>query len=160
MPLSPKLDTAGFLARDPMVWDVANAALYFSNYTSFVDRSPRYPETLYVMDLSSNNNSATQMRWKFASDLASLLNTSITALDLEEEWASSDPTQGRAQSLSVFLNLTHAALITKNQTKLLRDSFYKDYVGICSSGPCARSFANIKLQLPTMDAVRSLIPSP
>ncbi|CAG9988783.1 unnamed protein product [Clonostachys byssicola] len=127
MPLSPKLDTAGFLARDPMVWDVANAALYLSNYTSFADRSPRYPKTLYVMDLSSNNNSATQMRWKFVSDLATFLNTSITVLDLEKEWASSDPTQGRAQSLSEFLNLTYAALITKDQTKLLRDPFYEDY---------------------------------
>lgn len=145
MPMSPKLDTAGFLARDPLVWDVANAALYLSNYTSFADRSPRYPKTLYVMDLSSNNNSATQMRWKFASDLASFLNTSIRALDLEKEWTLSGPTQGRTQSLSEFLNLTYAALITKEQTKLVRDPFYKDYAGMCSSGPCASFFSKITL---------------
>lgn len=34
MPLSPRLDTAGFLTRDPYIWDIASAALYGDNYTS------------------------------------------------------------------------------------------------------------------------------
>ncbi|KAH6991375.1 glutamyl-tRNA amidotransferase [Ilyonectria sp. MPI-CAGE-AT-0026] len=127
MPLSPKLDTAGFLARDPEIWDAASAALYIGNYTSFADRSPKYPKTLYVLGFPLKNDSATQIQRKFASDLALFLNTSVTTLDLAKEWAASGPAPARTQNIHEFLNLTYAALITKDQTKLLRDPFYKDY---------------------------------
>jgi hypothetical protein len=48
MPLSPALDTAGFLTRDPALWDAANAALYQSNYTSYVGGTVNYPKTIYT----------------------------------------------------------------------------------------------------------------
>ncbi|UNI16079.1 centractin- actin- protein of the dynactin complex [Purpureocillium takamizusanense] len=141
MPLSPALDTPGFLARDPRVWDAACAALYLDNYTSFAgdegSATPKYPKTLYVLDLATtttttatkkdDDDPATLMRKKFASDLALFLNTSATTLDLEREWATSGPAEGKGQNISQLLHLTYAAFITKDQTKLLRDPFYKDY---------------------------------
>ncbi|UPK94436.1 hypothetical protein LCI18_005371 [Fusarium solani-melongenae] len=127
MPLSPVLDTAGFLARDPEIWDVANAALYGDNYTSYENRTFRYPRTLYALGLPAKDDSAALMQRKFVSDLAQFLNTSITTLDLEKEWAISGPLPVRAVKLTEFFNYTYAALITKDQAKLVRDPFYKDY---------------------------------
>ncbi|KAL6360036.1 hypothetical protein LRP88_05734 [Fusarium phalaenopsidis] len=127
MPLSPVLDTAGFLARDPEIWDAANAALYGDNYTSYADRTFRYPRTLYALDLSTKNDPAALIQRKFLSYLAQFLNTSITTLDLEKEWAISGPLPMKAQKLTEFFNHTYAALIAKDQAKLVRDPFYKDY---------------------------------
>ncbi|RSM14451.1 hypothetical protein CDV31_005468 [Fusarium ambrosium] len=127
MPLSPVLDTAGFLARDPEIWDAANAALYGDNYTSYEDRTFSYPKTLYALGLSTENDSATLMQRKFVSDLAQFLNTSITTLDLETEWATSGPLPAKTEKLTEFFNYTYAALIAKDQAKLVRDPFYRDY---------------------------------
>ncbi|KAF4986583.1 hypothetical protein FDECE_15866 [Fusarium decemcellulare] len=66
---------------------------------------------------------------QFVSDLAQLLNTSMTPSDLEKECATSDPLPMKGQKLTECLNYTYAALITKDQTKLARDPFYKDYAG-------------------------------
>lgn len=129
MPLSPVLDTAGFLARDPEIWDAANAALYGDNYTSYADRTFRYPKTLYALDLPIKNDPAAQIQRKFVSDLALFLNTSVTTLDLEKEWATSGPLPMKDEKLTEFFNYTYAALIAKDQTKLVRDPFYKDYAG-------------------------------
>ncbi|KAJ5232560.1 centractin- actin- protein of the dynactin complex [Penicillium chermesinum] len=130
MPLSPRLDTAGFLTRDPKLWDTANAALYASNYTSFADKSPKYPQKLYLLDFPTTNDSTARMRRKFASDLASFLNTTTSTLELEKEWAASGPASLRAHNISEVLNLTYTTLITKQQTKLLRDPFYEDYSAV------------------------------
>ncbi|RSL83678.1 hypothetical protein CEP52_016648 [Fusarium oligoseptatum] len=127
MPLSPVLDTAGFLARDPEIWDAANAALYGDNYTSYEDRTFSYPRTLYALGLSTKNDSAALMQRKFVSDLAQFLNTSITTLDLETEWATSGPLPAKTEKLTEFFNYTYAALIAKDQAKLVRDPFYRDY---------------------------------
>jgi hypothetical protein len=46
--LDGALDTAGFLTRDPYLWDVANQALYQSNDTSLVGGPVNDPKTIYT----------------------------------------------------------------------------------------------------------------
>ena len=53
----------------------------------------------------------------------------MTSLDLEKEWTQTGPAKAKGQSISQLLNLTYTTLITKDQTRLLRDPFYKDYAG-------------------------------
>ncbi|OHE98685.1 hypothetical protein CORC01_05951 [Colletotrichum orchidophilum] len=129
MPLSPTLDTAGFLTRDPYVWDAASKALYGTNYTSLVGTEAKvtYPKTVYTVDFPTDDGAAARMLNKFADDLVAFLGTELTALDLSSAWADSGPDAVRNQTLDEVLGLTYATLITKEQTALVRDPFYADY---------------------------------
>ncbi|KAI1386431.1 glutamyl-tRNA amidotransferase [Hypoxylon trugodes] len=130
MPLSPAMDTSGFLARDPYLLDVASKALYKDNYTSYADRGFQYPKKIYVLDFPTTNTSSAQLIHTFSRNLASYLNTSITPLSLDDAWQASAPDEYNTRNISEFLNLTYSTLITKDQTRLLRDPFYKDYASV------------------------------
>ncbi|KAI3533246.1 hypothetical protein CSPX01_12902 [Colletotrichum filicis] len=129
MPLSPTLDTAGFLTRDPYIWDEANKVLYGANYTSLVDTEVEvaYPKTVYTVDFPTDDGAAAQMLNKFAEDLGAFLGAKATALNLTSAWAETGPVGVRNQTLDDVLGLTYATLITKEQTPLVRDPFYADY---------------------------------
>lgn len=129
MPMSPKLDTTGLLARDPHIWERGIAALYKNNFTSFGYKTPKYPKKLYLLDLPKDNSTRSRTINKFADTLAKFLKASASDLDLETEWMSSGPSQAKGIKLSEILNTTYATLISKQQTRLLRDPFYRDYAG-------------------------------
>lgn len=129
MPLSPVLDTAGFLARDPYIWGAAQAAMYGENFTSFAGAAPVYPKTIYTLGFPANDTPDGELLHNFANDVASFLQTVVTEYDIDEHWAASGPEEVRELALTNFLNLTYSALITKHQTSLLRESFYSDYAG-------------------------------
>ncbi|KAJ0344228.1 hypothetical protein COL154_010600 [Colletotrichum chrysophilum] len=127
MPLSPTLDTPGFLTRDPRIWDAAQKALYRDNYTSFAGAEVVYPKTVYTLGFPSDETPAGQMLNKFAASLAAFLDTNVTEFNLTEAWASSGPESVKGLSLTEVLGATYATLITKEQTALVRDPFYADY---------------------------------
>lgn len=131
MPLSPTLDTAGFLTRDPYIWDEANKVLYGANYTSLVESKEEvaYPKTVYTVDFPTDEGAAAQMLNKFAEDLTAFLGAQATALNLTSAWAETGPEGVRNQTLDEVLGLTYATLITKEQTPLVRDPFYAGYAG-------------------------------
>ncbi|KAI1092929.1 glutamyl-tRNA amidotransferase [Rostrohypoxylon terebratum] len=130
MPLSPTLDTAGFLARDPCLLDLASKAMYKDNYTSYADEKLEYPRKIYVLDFPATNDSSAQIIRKFSRDLASFLNTTVTPLSLSDAWTAIAPDEYNTQTIFEFLNLTYAVLIAKDQTRLLRDPFYRDYAAV------------------------------
>lgn len=135
MPLSSHLDTAGFLTRDPYLWDVAQGVLYGDNYTSFVrdgeSEAPQaYPSTIYLVDFPTNVSSdADAVLVDFANKLASFVGASTTALNLSETWKGASLAEAGGASLDEFLNTTYSVLISKEQTELVRDPFYADYAG-------------------------------
>lgn len=133
MPLSTHLDTAGFLTRDPYLWDIAQRVMYGNNYTSFVDKiaTPTYPTTIYTVGFPENASisEADGMIIDFATKLASLTGGKLTALDLADAWSVSNITAAAYVSLSQFLNLTYPTFISKEQIALVRDPFYADYAG-------------------------------
>lgn len=132
MPLSEHLDTAGFLTRDPYLWDVAQSVMYGDNYTSFVSGTSDvvYPTTIYTVDFPTTASSdADTILINFANKIASFIGSNTTALDLNSAWLSSNVTGASDASLDEFLNTTYPVLITKEQTALVRDPFYADYAG-------------------------------
>lgn len=132
MPLSPTLDTPGFLIRDPYLWDVANTALYGGNYKSLAKTQVKYPtkiRTLYFPDNPESNAAATIIT-NFANALAAFVEGTIEPLDLETSWNASTPVEAAGTPLEEFLETTYATLITKEQTSLVRDPFYADYAAI------------------------------
>ncbi|KAI6351943.1 hypothetical protein MCOR25_009659 [Pyricularia grisea] len=129
MPLSPSLDTAGFLLRDPHLWDVANQVIYSGNYTSVAKAT--YPKRIRTLGFPAAN--ATEP-WAvlmngFVQKLASFIgsDTSVEPIVLNNEWMSSGPVDAKGSSLDDMLRTTYAVIITKHQTELVRDPFYRDY---------------------------------
>ena len=123
MPLAPELDTAGFEARDPALWMAAAEVLYPS-----LKPYPTYPRKLYTVDFPSDASTESDaILLDFLPKLEALLGVTAEKLDYQALWNETKPAEAGPASLDVFLNLTYPVLISKEQTKLLRDSFYADY---------------------------------
>ncbi|XHF98076.1 hypothetical protein AWENTII_001646 [Aspergillus wentii] len=130
MSMSPVLDTAGLLTRDPYLWDKANQALYSTNYTSYTGhKTVTYPRKLYTLGFPTTNTTASDaLLLAFQDRLTTLLNTTPTPVNLTADWTSTHPsTVSSDVSLPALLNLTYAMLISKQQIPLVRDPFYADY---------------------------------
>ncbi|KAM0229032.1 hypothetical protein ACHAPO_010311 [Fusarium lateritium] len=127
MPLSPTMDTAGFLARDPYIWGAAQAAMYGVNYTTYTEKKMTYPKTIYALNFPANNTPNGAILHRFANDLADYLDTHVTEYDIDKHWNHTGPKAVRDLPLTDFLNLTYSALITKEQISLLKKPFFKDY---------------------------------
>ncbi|ROT36066.1 glutamyl-tRNA amidotransferase [Sodiomyces alkalinus F11] len=128
MPLSPTLDTPGFLVRDPWTWDAANKAMYGANYTSYAGSSSvAYPSKLYTVGLPAASSDAGKMIHDFANALAAFLGTEHSVFNLDSAWAATGPAELRSTRLSTLLSSTYATLITKEQIELVREPFFADY---------------------------------
>lgn len=129
MPMSPTMDTAGFLTRDPYLWQALQAAMYGENFTVFADTAPSYPTSIYVVGFPANDTPTGEILNNFANDLASMIQASLTTYDMDEQWAATGPAEVAGLELNDFLNTTYPALITKEQIPLVREPFYADYAG-------------------------------
>jgi hypothetical protein len=130
MPLSPTLDTPGFLVRDPYLWDDANAALYGDNYKSMANTKPKYPTKINTIGFPTNpNTAAAAIISKFLNDLTNFVGGTATPINMASAWAASMPAEANGSPISEFLNTTYPILITKEQIALVREPFYRDYAG-------------------------------
>ena len=130
MPLSPRLDTADFLMRDPYLWNKAQQVLYGDNYTLSSDTY--YPSKIYTYGPGFPNSTGTEastLMLNFLDALTSLTNATVEPLDLEHRWAATRPANTTAP-LSTLLNETYPMLVSKDQSTLLRDSFFADYAAV------------------------------
>jgi hypothetical protein len=131
MPLSTALDTAGFLLRDPFLWDVANSVLYKEKYTSLASVQPKYPKTVYTLGFpTSGNSAANTMLINFVNALTKFISGTAVPLTLANEWTASKPASAGNATLSQLLNTTYATFISKEQTALVRGPFYRDYAAV------------------------------
>ncbi|PSR84428.1 amidase signature domain-containing protein, partial [Coniella lustricola] len=143
MPLSPVLDTAGFLTRDVQVWDAAQQVMYGANYTSLLlpldgadeattTPTVAYPTTVYTVGFPTNASAsaADALLVAFADGLAAFVGGAVRVLDLAAEWEQANITSA---GLDEVLNITYPVLIGSQQTELVRDPFYADYAGQSSA---------------------------
>lgn len=131
MSLSTQLDTAGFVTRDPYLWDEAQKVLYGDNYTSLVgNEAVKFPTKIYTMEFyDANSSDGDAILVDFAERLARFVGGTVTALDLEAAWDDSVPWEAQGQGVMEYMNLTYPTLIGKEQAELVRDPFYADYAG-------------------------------
>lgn len=129
MPLSPSLDTVGFLLRDPHLWDVANGVIFAGNYSSVTKASyPKRIRTVGFPALNATEPYAAVLNG-FVQKLQAFIGngTSVEPMVLADEWKTSAPAHVNGSSLTDMLTTTYAVLISKHQTELVRDPFYRDY---------------------------------
>lgn len=133
MPLAPELDTAGFLVRDPQIWTAASRAMYQSNLTFY----PQFPPKLQTIGFpvagapasDSTKAEANAILLAFLAKLEGFLNLRSSPLNYTALWNEVKPDPA-LPGLSVLLNRTYPTLISKEQTKNVRDPFYADYAAV------------------------------
>ncbi|KAF1930165.1 glutamyl-tRNA amidotransferase [Didymella exigua CBS 183.55] len=121
MPMAPVLDTAGLIARDPLIWKAAAQAMYGSKFTA----SNTYPSSIKTLAWPTEADSvANKLLIDFLANVTDFLSANTTAYNVTASWETDNPT---LEPLSAMMNLTYAILITKQQTALVRELFLKDY---------------------------------
>ncbi|KAL8976887.1 MAG: hypothetical protein Q9205_007202, partial [Flavoplaca limonia] len=114
MPLAPELDTAGFLVRDPAIWTAASSVMYQEALTFF----PQFPPKLQTIGFPTpDTTAADSMEAEANVILLAFLAKVESFLNLKSE-----PVNYTAR--------TYPTLISKEQTKLVRDPFYADYAAV------------------------------
>lgn len=103
MPLSPDLDTAGLLVRDPALWTIANQALYKSNLMMYNSM----PQEVYTINFpTSASTPANALLLNFLNRTTALLKANVTAFNIQNAWAASKPA-GAPDVLSSSLSITY-----------------------------------------------------
>ena len=126
MPLSPALDTAGFLTRDPAIWHAAAKAMYLTNISSDY---PTLPKKILTTGFPTVANSeANTILIDFLAKLQKFLGASAPeAIVPANIWAANPPAEANGQSLAALMNLAYPALISQQQWRLLTVPFYRDF---------------------------------
>ncbi|KAG0650464.1 Scytalone deHydratase Arp1 [Hyphodiscus hymeniophilus] len=127
MPLSPALDTAGFLTRDPLLWHAAAKVLYSTNITS--SNYKTFPKKIITSGFPTTATTEAQtVLLAFLSKLETFLgSTSTTALNIPSLWASTTPAAANGDGINDYLNIVYPVLISQQQYSLLTLPFYADY---------------------------------
>jgi hypothetical protein len=119
--MAPVLDTAGLLARDPLIWRDAAQAIYGSNITL----STAYPTSIKTLAWPTEaTNVANELLINLLANVTDFLAANTTAYNVTASWSTDNPT---LEPLATMMNLTYAILITKQQVPLVREPFLADY---------------------------------
>ncbi|KAL4813738.1 amidase signature domain-containing protein [Aspergillus spinulosporus] len=113
MPMSPLLDTAGFLTRDAKLWKTASE-----------------PKSIKTIDFPTEpSTEANRVLLSFLHKLSRFLgNATVSSLDYNRLWEQTKPpTVPPDTTLASLLNITYAILITKQRFPLLGAKLYEDY---------------------------------
>ncbi|KAL8960941.1 MAG: hypothetical protein Q9193_002438 [Seirophora villosa] len=133
MPLAPQLDTAGFLVRDPSIWTTAARVMYEDALSFF----PQFPPKLQTINFplpgqaasDSTEAEANTILLAFLAKIEAFLNLKASPVNYTLLWDQNKP-EPTLPPLSVLLNRTYPTLISKEQTKNVRDPFYADYAAL------------------------------
>ncbi|KAJ5541336.1 hypothetical protein N7494_006412 [Penicillium frequentans] len=127
MPMSPLLDTAGFLTRDAKLWRAASEVLYkdagLISYT-------KYPKSIKTLQFpTSADTAADALLLDFVDSLATYLGgANVSTFDYDDLWEATKPSTVSAnETLESLLNLTYPILISKQQYSLVAAPLYEKY---------------------------------
>ena len=119
--------------RDPTIWTAAAKALYETNIT-FPAAHPKKVQTIGFPTPGEVASDPTVAKsntviLNFLSQLEDYLSVKTTALNYTALWDKTKPDED-LPSLDIFLNRTYPTLISKEQTKDVRNAFYADYAAV------------------------------
>lgn len=130
---SKQSDTSNKICRcrDPILWTAAAKVLYED--LAFPNQYPTKIQTIGFPTSPANANpltaAANAVLLEFLAKLESFLGSKSTTLNYTALWTETKPSP-TLPSLVGLLNTTYAVLVSKEQTRLLRDPFYANYGAI------------------------------
>ncbi|KAL8835927.1 MAG: hypothetical protein Q9176_006611 [Flavoplaca citrina] len=122
----------GAVVRDPAIWTAASSVMYQEALTFF----PQFPPKLQTIGFPTPDTTAADsteaeanvILLAFLAKVESFLNLKSEPVNYTARWDRvKDPS---LPSLDILLNRTYPTLISKEQTKLVRDPFYADYAAV------------------------------
>ncbi|RDW64697.1 putative glutamyl-tRNA amidotransferase subunit A [Coleophoma cylindrospora] len=123
MPMSPVLDTSGFLCRDAELWKTTAKALYQENVTFWEN----YPAKIYTSGFPTEaSTEAEVVLLSFLDQLKTFLSATVTELDYNALWNATDLAASHG-NLSTFLGYVYPTLIAQQQYNQFTLPFYADY---------------------------------
>ncbi|KAF5672750.1 Cu2+-exporting ATPase [Fusarium denticulatum] len=126
IPLGSEFDTAGFLARDTEIWATACRVMYSNLTTNYT----RYPKRVLTYDLpavkSEDLSDSDRVIVQFVDKLVEFLSADLATFNHTDEWSRSNPA-ATPSDLREFVGSTWVVISAKQQTRLVRDPFFKDY---------------------------------
>jgi hypothetical protein len=127
MPLSPEMDTAGFLTRDPLLWHTAAKVLYETNISSTNFKS--FPKKILTSGFPTTaTTEGERVLLGFLEKLQTFLGTTnTTALNLNTLWAETAHPPISDINLSEVMGDVYPVLIGSEQFTLFTTPFYADY---------------------------------
>ncbi|KAF3068544.1 Amidase 1 [Trichoderma lentiforme] len=134
MPLSPTMDTIGFLTRDPTLWDAAQAALYQSKYTSYAGETAiKWPKKIYNIggwpDPADPTplDDLTQTLVDIRAKIVELTGSELHVTEIADEWIKTRPKAAQNANINEVLDRVYTTKIEKDVVRLVREPFYADY---------------------------------
>ena len=118
--------------RDPTIWIAAAKVMYVG--LPFFDQYPKKLQTIgfptsAADDADAMATGANAVLLAFLVKVEAFLGTNATALNYTAMWDQTKPDPS-LPPLEILLNRTYPTLITKEQTKNVRDPFYADYAKV------------------------------
>lgn len=130
-PLCPAMDTVGLVSRDPALLDTGLSVLYGANYTSYTGGDwPLYPNTIYLTDFPDDMNpDVAKLFHDVISAVEAITGATAREIDVSAIWDKIRPAGFEHYTLLEVFNGTYAISLAKDQARLIRDPFFKDYAG-------------------------------
>lgn len=126
MPLSPDMDTAGFLTRDPLLWHTAAQVLYETNITSSNFKS--FPKKILTSGFpTSANTEAEGVLLDFLAKLQKFTGSTTTMLNINTLWAETEHMPINDTNINNVMSDVYPVLIGSEQFSIFTTPFYADY---------------------------------
>ncbi|EUC46416.1 hypothetical protein COCMIDRAFT_92801 [Bipolaris oryzae ATCC 44560] len=128
LPLAPELDTAGLIARDPLLLQYAATETYRLSRNSFQDFLPT--QLLVEPFPAGLSNETTTIIDRFLDAMKKVLGIEKTEwFNVTTAWQQSRP-QSAPIDIQPLLGNVYATIISQRQTALVRDPFYAKYASM------------------------------
>ncbi|EMD61569.1 hypothetical protein COCSADRAFT_123388 [Bipolaris sorokiniana ND90Pr] len=126
--LAPELDTAGLIARDPLLLQYAATEIYGLSRNSFHDFLPT--QLLVEPFPAGLSNETTMIIDRFLDAMKNVLGIKKTDwFNVTTAWQQSRP-QSAPMDIQSLLGNVYATIIGQRQTELVRDPFYAKYASM------------------------------
>ncbi|KID65350.1 glutamyl-tRNA(Gln) amidotransferase, subunit A, partial [Metarhizium hybridum] len=132
IPLSPAMDTAGMLARDPLLLSKINRVLYAGSVKDFA----KFPKSILLDPSSAKQLSAAEQEYpkmaaaanNFLNHLSKILAANVSTFSIDEAWNKSTPVAFNTTPIANAVNRIYGGLTRYEQWNDFGKAFVSEYM--------------------------------
>ncbi|KAF4459502.1 glutamyl-tRNA(Gln) amidotransferase [Fusarium albosuccineum] len=135
IPLSPAMDTASILTRDPILWSKITQVLYSGSIKG--RRSP-YPKSIFLDPSSAQKLADVKEKYlevvdateNFLKSVSEILSAKVTTFSIDEAWNKSGPAAFKETPISNIVDLVYRNLKFQEQWLTFGKGFVEEYMSL------------------------------